>query len=1240
MSCSLAMASRASSTRANTRVPLGDATSRANTVSTPQSAPRSKYVYMQPDEIVSSASVGATFGYSPSMDSSSPIHGSPVSPTPVASLAPPEYTHESKRNSAASSQASSDSRRYSSCDGFPNKKSHIGPWQLGKTLGKGSSARVRAARHCVTHQPVAVKIIAKKTARMTQSGSIAQLDMVDSNLPENVNGVRRMPLAIEREVAILKLIEHPNIVKLFDIWENRNEIYLIMEYVENGDLFTYISCNGALTEESSLYVFRQMMNAVQYCHNFNICHRDLKPENILLKSNGQIKIADFGMAALHQGPRYHLQTSCGSPHYAAPELLKARPYRGDKADIWSMGVILFVMLSGRLPFDEDDLSYMLAKAKKGIYTMPAYFSPEAKDLVHRILQVEPEVRISMPEMWEHPLVWKYGYLDDFGLNREDGRNADGRAMHSRPLDLANIDTQIFRQLHSMWHTLSEDDLAGKLVSNEKNDQKIFYWLLHGYRDRQLEDFNPTLTHSMSDYHHVNQVFSKKVSTRQFSQANASGHKRSVSRFTVISNIAETEADTEYGTIKSYDPYKASIIMRPSETRASHAKIVIHRNNTNAEAEVRSIVQAETQRARAESLAKKRGQVQHRRGTSASLQASRPSMNSIRSLRSTRSNGRHGTPGVRPAQRYKRGVDFSRVRKPSVQEQNQNQSRSLSMSTSMASVKAIKAQDESTLLWNEDLSEFSYKIAKDLDEAFMSSFLTADIAENAEGRNSPFSLRLNSPDLDSVTWPLPPQGTPADAATASSPKSTESRPWDSRPLPPSPPRSDSVQLEIERAQAERARKSSADAGESKHVNSTPAEVVSADLGLHFDAAILPAPLSIDTRRTVSAPVYTHGPHALPSIHEGRMETEYSDEKEKEKKEKEKTRAVSEPSKNQGLSDLAKVENTIRVVVSPTAARTQKPIAAAQTLDVQKNTSRVKTTAPQQRSRLRNELARRQSTILEDASEAAAELNTAPTRRSWLFRRQSKLETRSDSEKTNAAEVASSQASRLSETPTISPDNPPQDLSKKKGRLFPFWKNSKSNTKPTDFDVKLEHKTSDLERTKSRPVKTALPNGKPKKRRGRSEMPTDWYDEEEDHGGRKIEPRQTWLSRLFHVKPARQHLCLSVSQRRARQEIVTLLREWQQFGIRDIEVDKVNNIIFARVAAINYLEIQQVSFACEIITVIEHRKSNHLCIVRMTQEKGSASSFHRVAEILRLNMLDRKLMVLDTRKAKMMVKTLNS
>lgn len=247
---------------------------------------------------------------------------------------------------------------------------------------------------------------------------------------------------------------------------NQRFSYLILEYVENGDLFTYVSQNGALTEEASVFVFRQMMSAVQYCHAYNICHRDLKPENILLKADGQIKIADFGMAALHQGPRYHLQTSCGSPHYAAPELLKARPYRGDKADIWSMGVILFVMLAGRLPFDEDDMGLMLAKAKKGIYTMPSAFSPDAKDLVHRILQIEPDVRISMNKMWQHPLIWKYGYLDDLGSNGTDGQGQGGRGTQVTPLDLASIDTQIFRQLRSMWHTLREDDLAAKLVSNE------------------------------------------------------------------------------------------------------------------------------------------------------------------------------------------------------------------------------------------------------------------------------------------------------------------------------------------------------------------------------------------------------------------------------------------------------------------------------------------------------------------------------------------------------------------------------------------------------------------------------------------------------------------------------------------------------------------------------------------------------------------------------------------------------
>lgn len=237
---------------------------------------------------------------------------------------------------------------------------------------------------------------------------------------------------------------------------------MILEYVEKGDLFTYISRNGPLSEEQAMFIFRQIMSAVQYCHSFGICHRDLKPENILLKADGTIKIADFGMAALHQGPRVPLWTSCGSPHYAAPELLSAKAYRGEKSDIWSMGVILFVMMAARLPFDHDDVRVMLSKAKKGIYEMPNWFSPGAKDLIHRILQVNPSVRISMTEMWEHPFIWKYGYLDELS-NCED--NPDPRlSLDVKPLDLCSIDPQILRPLQSVWHTFSEDELINMLIS--------------------------------------------------------------------------------------------------------------------------------------------------------------------------------------------------------------------------------------------------------------------------------------------------------------------------------------------------------------------------------------------------------------------------------------------------------------------------------------------------------------------------------------------------------------------------------------------------------------------------------------------------------------------------------------------------------------------------------------------------------------------------------------------------------
>jgi serine/threonine-protein kinase HSL1, negative regulator of Swe1 kinase len=244
-----------------------------------------------------------------------------------------------------------------------------------------------------------------------------------------------------------------------------NPSYLILEFVDQGDMFEFINERGRLPEEDAMYYFRQMMSALEYCHSLNICHRDLKPENILITKGGRIKIADFGMAALHQTETHKLHTACGSPHYAAPELLKAKYYRGDKADIWSLGVILFAILAAQLPFDDPDVHLMLGKAKKGQYIMPQFLSREAKDLINRMLQVNPERRITLKEMWSHPLIKKYDYLDDLGKN--GGQPPDVRkGVQYTPLKREEIDSQLVRQMRSMWHMFTEQELEMKLMSDE------------------------------------------------------------------------------------------------------------------------------------------------------------------------------------------------------------------------------------------------------------------------------------------------------------------------------------------------------------------------------------------------------------------------------------------------------------------------------------------------------------------------------------------------------------------------------------------------------------------------------------------------------------------------------------------------------------------------------------------------------------------------------------------------------
>lgn len=226
---------------------------------------------------------------------------------------------------------------------------------------------------------------------------------------------------------------------------------------------------GSLPEPETIFYFRQIISALDYCHSFNICHRDLKPENILLGKNGQVKIADFGMAAIQQSPTHKLRTACGSPHYAAPELVdrKSNGYSGATVDIWSVGVILYACLCACLPFDDSDMNKLLLKAKKAVYPEPKHLSPGCKDLLRKMLKPNPAQRITISQIWKHDLIVAYDYLDDLNGKRHDD-NLDDIRKYGRQTSLApqDIDTQTLRQLQSMWHTYTEKQLAAKLIEDE------------------------------------------------------------------------------------------------------------------------------------------------------------------------------------------------------------------------------------------------------------------------------------------------------------------------------------------------------------------------------------------------------------------------------------------------------------------------------------------------------------------------------------------------------------------------------------------------------------------------------------------------------------------------------------------------------------------------------------------------------------------------------------------------------
>jgi len=284
--------------------------------------------------------------------------------------------HVSSTNNAGGSSSSSAKKKVgdSSSSRVSSRRTgeepHIGKYRLLKTIGKGNFAKVKLAKHIPTGKEVAIKIIDKT---QLSPGSLQKLF---------------------REVRIMKTLDHPNIVKLFQVIETEKTLYLVMEYASGGEVFDYLVLHGRMKEKEARAKFRQIVSAVQYCHQKKIIHRDLKAENLLLDSEMNIKIADFGFSNEFI-PGNKLDTFCGSPPYAAPELFQGKKYDGPEVDVWSLGVILYTLVSGSLPFDGSTLRELRERVLRGKYRIPFYMSTDCENLLKKFLVLNPARRASL-----------------------------------------------------------------------------------------------------------------------------------------------------------------------------------------------------------------------------------------------------------------------------------------------------------------------------------------------------------------------------------------------------------------------------------------------------------------------------------------------------------------------------------------------------------------------------------------------------------------------------------------------------------------------------------------------------------------------------------------------------------------------------------------------------------------------------------------------------------------------------
>lgn len=318
----------------------------------------------------------------------------------------------------------------------------VGNYQFVKTLGEGNFAKVKLAKHKITGTEVAIKIIDK-----------TQLD--EKKLSK-----------LYREVRIMKMLHHPHIVKLYEVVETKHTVFLVMEYSSGGELYDYLVVHGRMKEKEARAKFRQILSAVAYCHKNRVIHRDLKAENLLLDENMNIKIADFGFSNMFD-PDGKLDTFCGSPPYAAPELFQGKRYVGPEVDIWSLGVILYVLTTGCLPFDGKNLQEMRESVCRGKYRIPFYLSDSCEKLLRKFLIRDPFRRASLEML-----------IDDIWINEsypDSPITNDISTTVERDPAIIDLIEQKFK--------MPKEQIIASLQSNVYDDTAAIYYLMYYEKEK-------------------------------------------------------------------------------------------------------------------------------------------------------------------------------------------------------------------------------------------------------------------------------------------------------------------------------------------------------------------------------------------------------------------------------------------------------------------------------------------------------------------------------------------------------------------------------------------------------------------------------------------------------------------------------------------------------------------------------------------------------------------------------------